>query len=94
MNIFEVIKRPIVTEKATSAKEGSNAYVFEVDKNADKLMIRKSVEQNFKVKVKSVTTLIVPSKVKRFSKGHGRVKSWKKAVVTLSEGKIELFEGV
>lgn len=94
MNIFEVIKRPIVTEKATFVKEGHNAYVFEVDKDADKLMIKKSVEQGFKVKVKSVKTLIVPSKVKRFGAGHGRVKSWKKAVVTLSEGKIELFEGV
>lgn len=94
MKIFEVIKKPILTEKSSGLKESGNAYVFEVDKKADKPLIKKCVEKNFNVKVKSVATLMVPGKVKRFGKDFGRTKSWKKAIVTLTEGKIELFEGV
>jgi large subunit ribosomal protein L23 len=95
MTIYDVIKKPIVTEKSNLIKEFSaNSYVFEVDRKADKPMIKKSVEKLFSVKVKSVKTLIMPSKRKRFGKEMGKTMRWKKAVVTLIEGKIELFEGV
>jgi large subunit ribosomal protein L23 len=94
MTIYEVIKAPLVTEKSTLLKETGNTYLFEVDMRADKPLIKKSVEQLFKVKVKNVRTSIVPSKVKRFGQAHGRTKAWKKAIVTLASGKIELFEGV
>ena len=94
MKIYDVIKRPIVTEKSSLLKEASNAYIFEVDKKADKELIKKSVETAFKVKVQSVRTLIQRGKIKRFAKAVGRTKSWKKAIVTLKEGKIEIFEGV
>lgn len=93
MNVHDVIKRPIVTEKTSLLKE-NNAYVFAVDRRADKSVIKKSVETLFNVRVKSVRTLIQRGKHKRFGKGTGLTRSWKKAVVTLREGKIELFEGV
>lgn len=94
MTIYEVIKTPLVTEKSTLLKESGNTYLFEVDLRADKPLIRRSVEELFKVKVKGIRTSIVPGKVKRFGQAHGRTKPWKKAIVTLSSGKIELFEGV
>jgi len=94
MNIYDVIKRPVVTEKSSLLREQNNSYVFEVNKKADKIIIKKSVEELFKVKVKSVNTLIQRGKRKRFGKNIGLSKSWKKAIVTLAEGKIELFEGV
>ncbi|OVE80699.1 50S ribosomal protein L23 [bacterium K02(2017)] len=94
MSLYNIIKRPIVTEKSSLMKEQSNAYVFEVEKSADKVLIKKSVEQLFNVKVKSVKTLIQRGKYKKYGKDTGRTKSWKKAVVSLSDGKIELFEGV
>lgn len=95
MSIYEVIKRPIVTEKSNLIKEGSNSYVFEVDRNADKPLIRKAVEELFKVKVEHVTTLIQRGKYKKFARESGRTKAWKKAVVSLAENdKIELFDGV
>jgi len=94
MNKYNVIKRPLVTEKSSLLKETSNTYVFEVDKKADKILIKKSVEELFKVKVKSVRTLIQRGKLKRYGKDVGRTKAWKKAIVSLAEGKIEIFEGV
>jgi len=95
MNQYEVIKRPIVTEKSSLLKETSNTYAFEVDRKATKGEIKSSVEELFKVKVKSVETLIQRGKYKRFFRyQQGRTKPWKKAYVTLTEGKIELFEGV
>lgn len=94
MNKFDVIKRPIVTEKSSALKELKNAYVFEVDRAADKPMIRKSVEALFGVKVARVQTIVVPGKTKRYGQHMGKTKRWKKAVVTLKEGKIEVFDGV
>ena len=94
MNKFDVIKRPIVTEKSSALKESKNAYVFEVDRAADKPMIRKSVEAIFGVKVARIQTIVVPGKPKRHGQHMGKTKSWKKAVVTLAEGKIEVFDGV
>ncbi len=94
MKIYDVIKKPIVTEKSSLLKETSETYVFKVDKKATKDLIKRSVEEAFKVKVKDVRTLIQRGKLKRYGKGHGLTKSWKKAIVTLQEGKIEIFEGV
>ncbi|MBF0103698.1 MAG: 50S ribosomal protein L23 [Deltaproteobacteria bacterium] len=94
MNIQNVIKKPVVTEKSSLLKEVTQSYVFEVDKRADKKLIKKSIEELFNVKVRSVNTLIQRGKVKKFGKGSGRTRCWKKAVVSLAEGKIEIFEGV
>jgi large subunit ribosomal protein L23 len=96
MNNYEVIRRPVVTEKAAMA-QAHNTYVFEVDKRASKSMIRQAVEVVFGVKVAGVRTNRVPGKRRRARKGRGQVAMtapWKKALVTLVEGeKLELFEG-
>lgn len=94
MKIFDVIKKPLVTEKSTFLKDTQNTYVFAVDLRATKPMIKKSVEQLFKVKVNSVRTVVNTGKYKRFGKTTGKTKGWKKAVVALKEGQIQLFEGV
>ena len=91
----DVLKRPLITEKATALKGTTNAVSFEVDRRAKKKQIREAVEKLFKVKVVDVRTMNVTGKVKRRGKTTGLRPGWKKAVVTLSAGeKIEFFEGV
>ena len=82
---YDVIRKPIITEKATMASE-SNAVVFEVDIAAAKPQIKEAVEALFGVKVKSVNTTITKGKVKRFRGQLGKRKDVKKAYVTLEEG--------
>lgn len=95
MNSYEIIRRPLLTEKSTLKKEQENQVVFEVHPKANKAEIKKAVEKIFNVKVKKVNTILVPGKVKRVGRYLGRRPSWKKAYVTLAEGeKIEFFEGV
>ena len=84
MNAYDIIIRPIITERSMSAV-AEKKYVFEVAKTAGKIEIKKAVEEIFGVKVASVNTINVPGKAKRLGAGRlGRTKSWKKAVVTLS----------
>lgn len=94
MTIYDVIKKPIVTEKGARQKEISNTYVFEVALLADKEIIKESVEKLFKVKVSAVRTAVMPGKDKKFGSSTGRTRRWKKAYVTVKEGNIEFFEGV
>lgn len=82
---YDVIRKPIITEKATMASE-ANAVVFEVAIEANKPMIKEAVETLFGVKVKAVNTLITKGKVKRFRGQPGKRKDVKKAYVTLEEG--------
>ena len=82
---YDVIRRPIVTEKATMASE-ANAVVFEVHKDASKPQIRDAVEALFGVKVKAVNTLLNKGKVKRFRGRLGKRADVKKAYVTLEDG--------
>ncbi len=94
MELLEVIIRPLVTEKMTNLSELYNQYGFVVDKRANKIQIKKAVEQKFDVKVKSVRTLNIQGKVKTLGRYSGKRSDWKKAVVTLLEGhSITLFEG-
>ncbi|MBE0480730.1 MAG: 50S ribosomal protein L23 [Dehalococcoidia bacterium] len=94
MHIYEILRRPIVTEKNTAILE-QNKYTFEVAKDANKPQIKEAVEKAFKVKVVSVNVMSVPGKMRRAGRRRGMTSPWKKAVVTLEEGnKIELFEGV
>ena len=89
----DIIIRPIVTEKSSSLME-FNKYTFEVHKDANKIQIRKAVEEIFKVNVLSVNTMNVKGKPKRMGAFQGRTRSWKKAIVALPEGqRIEFFEG-
>ncbi len=82
---YDVIRKPIITEKATMASE-SNAVVFEVAIDANKPQIKEAVESLFNVKVKAVNTSITKGKVKRFKGQLGKRKDVKKAYVTLEEG--------
>lgn len=89
----DVLKRPLITEKAVTDKENFGRYAFEVAHGASKPAIRKAVEEFFKVKVTDVKTLIVRGKVRRVGRYFGKRANWKKAVVTLAKGqKIEMFE--
>jgi large subunit ribosomal protein L23 len=83
--LYDVIRRPIITEKATMASE-AGAVVFEVAMEADKPIIKEAVETLFNVKVKSVNTTITKGKVKRFRGKLGTRNDVKKAYVTLVEG--------
>lgn len=94
ISLYDVIKKPLVTEKSSAQKESQKIYVFHVDLRATKPLIKKSVEKLFGVKVRGVRTSIVPGKVKRFGQSFGKTNHWKRAVVQLSEGQIQLFEGV
>ena len=82
---YDVIRRPVITEKATMASE-SGAVVFEVAMDAAKPQIKEAVETLFGVKVKSVNTSITKGKVKRFRGQMGKRNAVKKAYVTLEEG--------
>ena len=82
---YDVIRKPIITEKATMASE-ANAVVFEVAIDANKPMIKEAVESLFGVKVKAVNTTITKGKVKRFRGQLGKRKDVKKAYVTLEAG--------
>ncbi len=96
MNVYQVLKRPILTEK-TDWQRGDNQYVFEVDRRANKLQIRDAVEVLFGVQVESVNTLLVPAKRRRLGRKQIVTRpAWKKAVVTLAPGEriAEFFEGI
>jgi large subunit ribosomal protein L23 len=94
MNLYEVVKRPLITEKATLMKE-QNRYAFEVAKEANKRQIKDAVEAAFKVNVVKVNVMNVPGKTRRIGRRQVLTPSWKKAVVALEAGqKIEFFEGV
>ena len=92
-NPYNVIVRPILTERSTILKEKQNQYVFEVRSEATKPDIRHAVEEIFKVKVLSVRTMNVTGKFRRLGRYMGQRPDWKKAIVTLGEGqKIDLVE--
>lgn len=94
MQVYEVLRRPVITEKNTLLS-AQNKYVFEVYRDANKPQIKEAVEKAFKVKVKSVNVICVPGKMRRAGRQRGMTSPWKKAVVTLEAGhKIEVFEGV
>ena len=94
MNINDVIKGPLITEKLDKAREQFRQYSFIVDRKATKYDVAHAVESLFKVTVEGVRTNIVRGKTKRVGRSTGQRPNFKKAVVTLKEGdKIELFEG-
>ncbi len=90
MNVYEVIREPLVTEKGTKL-EKQRKYFFKVAIHAKKHEIREAVERIFNVKVSDVNTMVFPGKWKRVRYRPGQTSEWKKAVVTLKQGyKIEL----
>ncbi len=94
MELWEVLRKPIVTEKSTMLQE-QNKYVFAVATDANKAQIKQAVEKAFDVTVKAVNVMSVHGKMRRIGRHAGHQSDWKKAVVTLLPGqKIEFFEGV
>jgi large subunit ribosomal protein L23 len=93
-SIYEVIRRPLITEKATILKETQRALCFEVHRDATKPEIKKAVESLFSVKVKNVRVARVHGKVKRQGRYSGKRPDWKKAYVVLKEGEkmVEFFD--
>ena len=94
MNEYDIIIRPIVTEKSTLMKETSNQYAFEVARDANKIEIAKAIEQLFKVKVLAVRVMNMERKKRRVGKSSGKRPDWRKAIVKLNpKDKISFFEG-
>ena len=92
MNLYEVIRRPLVTEKGVLKKDTERTLCFEVNSGANKTQVKSAVEKLFKVKVAKVHTVNVKGKQKRVRASWGRTADWKKAIVTLKEGsKIDLM---
>lgn len=97
-SVFDIIRRPIITEKSNYLSSYLNQYVFEVDYTATKTTIKDAIETIFDVKVDRVNTMIVPAKQSRSMQNRRmrtRTNAYKKAIVTLAEGeRIPIFEGV
>jgi large subunit ribosomal protein L23 len=94
IGIQDVVKRPLITEKAERNREAHRAYAFEVHRDATKIQVKQAVEKLFDVHVEAVRTAVARGKNKRVGRSLGRRPNWKKAFVTLREGEtIALFEG-
>jgi large subunit ribosomal protein L23 len=94
MHLYEVLRRPLITEKNTDLQT-LNKYAFEIAKGASKPQVKQAIEKAFKVRVTGVNTVTVPGKTRRVGRRQVQTRSWKKAIVTLQMGdKIEFFEGV
>jgi large subunit ribosomal protein L23 len=93
-NLYEVIRRPLITEKSSGLKETQSTVCFEVHRDATKPEIKKAVESLFSVKVADVRVANMHGKVKRQGRYSGRRPDWKKAFVVLKKGEkmIEFFE--
>lgn len=84
--LHQIIRAPLISEKANRVAESDNQVVFKVSRDATKAEIRQAVEALFEVRVTKVNTLNVKGKTKRFGRSMGRRSDWKKAYVTLAEG--------
>jgi large subunit ribosomal protein L23 len=95
MHVRDIIVKPIITERTALLME-EDKYTFQVARNANKIQIKKAVEEIFDVKVAKVRTMRMQGKMKRMGVHVGRRPSWKKAIVTLTPDSkpIEIFEGV
>lgn len=92
---YDIIKRPLITEKTTIQKDSYNQVSFEVDRQANRVEIKRAIEKIFNVRVVQVQTMQIKGKTKRRGWVTGKRKDWKKAIVTLLPGeRIDFFEGV
>lgn len=96
MNANQIIRRPLVTEKSTMLREDTNVIAFEVDPHANKIEVKKAVEELFKVKVEEVRLFNVRGKMKRMGRWAGKRRDWRKAYVRLKAGEKapDFIEGV
>jgi large subunit ribosomal protein L23 len=94
-NIKNILIKPLLTEKMVNYKESENKYAFVVVRDANKIEIKRAVEDRFKVRVTAVNTMNYSGKLKRQGRYEGRRAAWKKAIVSLHEGdEIEVVEGL
>ena len=94
MSVYKQLKFPYITEKTNLIKESENKFCFRVDKNTNKVEVKKAIEKIFSVKVEKVGILNIQGKKKRLGKNEGKKPSWKKAIITIKKGdKIGIFEG-
>ena len=94
MELYRVIKKTLITEKSTIARDAANQYNFEVHVKANRIEVGRAVEKLFKVKVLNVRVMNVRGKKKRSGRFMGQRSSWRKAIVTLAPGnRIEIGEG-
>jgi large subunit ribosomal protein L23 len=94
MNPYEVLRRPVITEKSSLQSDYLHRYTFEVDVRANKHQIKYAVEKVFDVQVLAVNVMNVRGKKRGLGKIAGRTRDWKKAIVTLAPGEtIQFFEG-
>lgn len=94
-DIYSILRRPVITEKAAVLKEDNNQLVLRVRADANKIEIRKAVEKLMDVSVTSVNTAIQRGKTRRMGKSQGKRPNWKKAVVTLGAGQsVEFYEAL
>jgi len=94
-NVYDIIKRPLLTEKGNMLKESENKILVEVSRDANRIEIKKAIEEIFKVKVEKVSTINVKGKWKRFGRSIGKRPDRKKAIVTLKKGeKLDFIEGI
>ncbi|NVN97747.1 MAG: 50S ribosomal protein L23 [Geobacteraceae bacterium] len=93
MNIYDVIKKPLITEKTTLAKDTNNVVAVVVSGDANKIQIKQAAEKLFKVDVKAVRTINMAGKVKRTGRNIGKRSNWKKAYISLNVGSnLDFFE--
>ncbi len=85
-NPYQVLKKPVITEKSVDAKERARTLCFQVDRHATKVDIREAVQTVFKVKVDSVRTAVYEGKTRRRGRTQGHRPDWKKAYVKLKAG--------
>lgn len=95
-NNHKIIRRPLITEKSTTLREATNVLAFEVDRSANKIDVKRAVEELFKIKVAEVRLFNVRGKMKRMGRNVGKRPDWRKAYVRLKEGEKapDFFEGV
>lgn len=95
MDTFDIIKKPVITEKATNLKDKENKFVFVVAKKANKYQIKNAIEDMFKVEVENVRTVTMSGKLRRTGQHAGYRPDFKKAIVRIKKGQtIKIVEGV
>lgn len=95
MREYDIIRRPVNTEKTTLQKERDNQITFEVARDANRVDIKNAIEKIFNTRVQAVKTMQVKGKVKQRGRIVGKRRNWKKAIVKLMPGqRIDFFEGV
>ncbi len=95
LKAYKYLVKPVISEKAMDMKAGLNKYVFEVSLGANKIEISKAIEELYGIKPISINIVSVKGKNVRYGRNRGKMKDWKKAIVTLKEGdSIEVVEGV